>query len=74
MGRIKMSVDIYMDVSYHLKSQARFAFAQQSFLAYPDPRMSRCASRPSSTFFLPHQTKRIFADDVQARSVTKQTS
>jgi hypothetical protein len=55
-----MSVDIYMDVSYHLKSQARFAFAGQSFLAYPDLRMSRRASRPSSTFFLTHQTKRIF--------------
>ena len=55
-----MSVDIYMDVSYHLKSQARFAFAEQSFLVYQDPRISRRASRPSSTFFLPHQTKRIF--------------
>ena len=50
---VDIYVDIYMDVSYHLKSQARFAFAEQSFLAYPDPRMSRRASRPSSTFFLP---------------------
>ena len=32
-------------------------FAELSFLGSPDPLMSRRASRPSSTFFLPHQTK-----------------
>jgi hypothetical protein len=41
----------------HAARPRKFAFAEQSFLAYPDPLMSRRASRPSSTFFLPHQTK-----------------
>jgi hypothetical protein len=41
----------------HAARPQKFAFAEQSFLAYPDPLMSRRASRPSSTFFLPHQTK-----------------
>ena len=41
----------------HAARPQTFAFAQQSFLAYPDPLMSRRASRPSNTFFLPHQTK-----------------
>ena len=35
MGCIKMSFDIYMDVSYHLKSQATIRFRRAEF-----PRLS----------------------------------
>ena len=41
----------------HAVRPQKFAFAELSFLGYPDPLMSRRASTPSSTFFLPHQTK-----------------